>query len=189
MTHWALRSNADVDRLRTRPAPEQAAKLLRQAAGGEGYAGRRVELGERPPADLYDPLGAQLVRRQRRCDLEPWHANHVVALGLAIPATDRHDVRPDPDAASDRGAELQAELLTELASEGRCVVLTLLEAASGRRPHRAIRELEAHEHDPVGRVEHERADRSAEPHATSSRSARNQRRRSSHDTAAFAGAV
>ena len=50
------------------------------------------------------------------------------------------------------------------------------------------RELEADEQDPVVRVEHDRPSGLPEPHSDS-RNARNQRSRSAHGTAAFAGEV
>src|SRR5207249_1116312 len=63
------------------------------------------------------------------------------------------------------------------------------DAAAGERPDAVPK---PHERHPAGRVEHDSAD--SEPpgevgHATSSRSALNQRRRSAYGTAAFAGEV
>ena len=53
----------------------------------------------------------------------------------------------------------------ELATQRRLVVLARLLAAAGRRPHRHVGELEAHEQDAHRRVEHEGAHRRADAQA------------------------
>ena len=59
-----------------------------------------------------------------------------------------------PDVRTDLGGR-HAELLVELAPQRRLVVLTGLLAAAWGRPHGDLGELEAHEEDAVGGIEHE----------------------------------
>ena len=120
-------------------------------------------------------------------------ANEVVALALAVPAPacERHLVCPRPDERAELEL-LEAGLLPELAAHGLLVGLPLVDASSGRQPHRVLRALEAHEQDPVVGIEDDGARGAADPplrHRRALRSARNQRSRSSHGTAALAGEV
>ena len=90
----------------------------------------------------------------------------------------------------------EPDLLRELAPDRLLGALALLDPAARRRPERLpVGKLEAHEQDAVVRVEHDRAGGRADPelaHASRAHElaqARNQRNRSSHGTAAFAGDV
>ena len=88
---------------------------------------------------------------------------------------------------------VQPRLLPELTAGGVLVGLAGLEPAADRGPDAASADtLEPHEKDALVHVDHDHARRLANPHArhaVSSRSARNQRSRSSQGTAAFAGDV
>ena len=100
-------------------------------------------------------------------------------------------MRPRPDQRTER-EDLEPHLLGKLPTDGVLVGLSRVHAAAGSRPADPARELEAHEQHAVALVEDERPHRIAEPrfiHPARSRRARNQRSRSFHETAAFAGDV
>ena len=110
------------------------------------------------------PLGAQLLPREARPRLEGRGVDQVDPVALAVPvaADERDDVEPVPDVRTDVGDD-EAELLVQLASQRRLVVLTWLLAAARRRPDRDVGELEAHEQHADGRIEHHGAHGRADP--------------------------
>src|SRR5207253_482864 len=119
--------------------------------------------------------------------LERGDAHEVDALALAAVALRvRPFVRACPDARPDRRV-VEAELLGELAAQRVLVCFTWVDPAARARPD-AVAEM--HQDGAAVGVENERADAAPpRPQRTSARSAANQRRRSSHGTAAFAGEV
>jgi hypothetical protein len=131
-------------------------------------------------------LGREIDPRRR---LERLDANQVAVVALAT-EVERHVELVL--AAPEQGPQLEVvepQLLGELPPQRHLVGLARVHSAAGRRP-RERRELEVDEQDSIARIEHEGA------HAPSPRlqaeafaSARNQRRRSFHATAAFAGDV
>jgi len=149
---------------------------------------RRLELIEGPPPKLVHVLDAEVERGLR---LVLGNSNEEEPLPLVDRPRgpfERVVARPDPRA--ERHVE-QAELLTQLTPHGVLVSLAWGEAAARRRPMDAAgaRLDELDEHDAVGVVEDDGACRLAHRRHRSSRSARNQRRRSEYGTAAFAGDV
>ena len=64
---------------------DQFAEQKREAAGREDRV-RRLQLGERPPADGGDTLCVQLCPRVLRTGFEWRRANEEVRLGLPVPA-------------------------------------------------------------------------------------------------------
>ena len=97
---WAL--DADVDRLGRRAVAQKRSQELGEAAGSEGLLGR-VELGRRPPAQLEEVLGVELLPAQRRLRRERRRADEVIQLALPVPlaADERDDVEPRPDDRAD----------------------------------------------------------------------------------------
>ena len=105
------------------------------------------------------------------------------APGIDVPVVSRPEERAELEG-------VQADLLAELAGQGLGVALARVDAAARRRPPGAHRVLEAHEEDPIGGIEHQRADSGPlrQPR-TRAASSKNQSTRSNHGTAAFAGDV
>lgn len=143
----------------------------RQQPGGEP-APVVCDLGHGPPAHLVDAFGAQLLPRQLWCRIEAPGPHEVDLVPLAVPSAaepsgripvfERDEVQPVPDVGADGGVQ-EAELLRELASQGRDRILVGLDATARQTPHRGGGELEAHQQDPVLRIEHQRPDGSADP--------------------------
>src|SRR5262249_60281788 len=126
-----------------------------------------------------------------RWGVERRGADGVVALGLPGEGRKLKQGRPPPDEGPELEA-LGAGPLEQLPPQGMLVRLGLLDAAARRRPDdAAVAVVEAHEQHAVVGVEHECAYTLTQTwfaHPTRSWSARNQRSRSSHATAAFPAA-
>lgn len=177
---------------RGRAVQDQLAQEKREAAWREDRV-RRLQLGGRPPADRSHALGAELIPTESRYRFERLSADKVVALGLAVPAPagERHVVGPRPHERAEVKA-LEPSLLEELAPQSMLIGLPILDPAPGGRPDDSIAEIETDEENPVRLIDDDGARRTAEAqltHVVRSCRSRNQRRRSSQGTAAFAGDV
>src|SRR5438874_4005606 len=122
-------SRADVGRLRWRSVLQQLAEQLREPARGEPLS-RLLELGERPPAVLLHALGAELLDREGRREVERADPRQVDPLRLPVPAlAEREHELARPDARA--RLEAAAHLLRELAAQGLLRRLAGIDRAAG----------------------------------------------------------
>ena len=179
--------------LRGRPVQEQLADESREAAGRE-HRVRRLQLLERPPANAVIPSVRSSSQVSRGAGSNDGHAHEVVALGLTVPAPPRRAGRVGP--RPDERAELEARRGPASSASSRRSASSSLSPCSIPPPGVAhttrSREVEAHEQRAVVIGEDDRPRGGPQARAViraKSRSARNQRSRSSHGTAALAGEV
>ena len=135
--------------IRVKPKDEDDAK---EQADKEAAVEYGTQLGQELLSKAWDGF-TQLADSGATTDAAP------VAAPVDAPADDRErqvqrveqkEVTEDPELEAD-----EPRLLLELAHDRLLVRLALVEPAPGRRPHRPGRELEAHEQDPVARIEHD----------------------------------
>lgn len=153
----ATESHPGIDRRRRPPGGAKISDQLRKAPWCVDLR-RCGELIGRPPAQVGDELGTELIKAQHRHRLEVRHLHQEEALDLAIPATveEGNDVRARPDARTDV-VDLEAHLLEQLAAKRVLVRFTGLQPAARTGPHVAIGKLEPNEEDASVRIQHHRA--------------------------------
>lgn len=152
-----LTSDAYIDRSRRRTRFPQLCDELREAGGKDGSGGRR-QLPGRPPAHSRHELRFQVLDREVWHRLERLGLDEEVALDLAVsPSAEQRDkVGSRPDPWPER-VEVEADLLTQLATQGVLVRFAGLDSATGATPDGALRKLESDEEDRAGRIANHRS--------------------------------